>query len=318
MNVNDALAHAQAMFIPEFLFGMGDEPLFAERQKNEDAIAALVADYFANPQPGFSFAEVLDLADRNRTICDEIEADDGSRSQNLPHALPDADVLAGVAALEGVAPDALSPAPEGVRESLPLLLTQHPVHGTVLGVDIETTSGSPDRGYIVNVGWELMDLSRGAQPHDAHAEYCGIPDRYAEVGVPLSHIHHITWDMVGDKAPFRENKELHATLLDLMRTYPYMAHNAAFEDSWFTLNLPGYAEARKAGDITVVDTRDLCRGLDPDVKRLPFNTKPASLESWARRRGTLSNDANEVHLGLDDTDLMLKTVRAEFELRGIL
>ena len=34
MNVNDALAHAQAMFIPEFLFGMGDEPLIAERQKN--------------------------------------------------------------------------------------------------------------------------------------------------------------------------------------------------------------------------------------------------------------------------------------------
>ena len=125
-------------------------------------------------------------------------------------------------------------------------------------------------------------------------------------------------DMVGDKTPFRENEELHATLLDLMRTYPYMAHNAAFEDSWFALNLPGYAEARKAGDITVVDTRDLCRGLDPDVKRLPFNTKPASLESWARRRGTLSNDANEVHLGLDDTDLMLKTVCAEFELRGIL
>lgn len=318
MNVNDALAHAQAMFIPEFLFGMGDEPLIAERQKNEDAISALVADYLANPNPGFSFADVLELADRNRTICDEIEAADNSRSQNLPHALSDADVLAGVAALEGVPESALAPAPEGVRESLPLLLTQHPVHGTVLGVDIETTSGSPDRGYIVNVGWELMDLARGAQPHDARADYCGIPDRYAQTGVPLSHIHHITWDMVDGKKPFRENAALHATLLDLMRSYPYLAHNAAFEDSWFMLNLPGYAEARKAGEIKVVDTRDLCRGLDPDVKRLPFNTKPASLESWARRRGTLSSDANEVHLGLDDTDLMLKTVQAEFELRGIL
>ena len=43
---------------------------------------------------------------------------------------------------------------------------------------------------------------------------------------------------------------------------------------------------------------------------------PAALENWARRRGTLAASENEVHQGLDDTDLMLKTVQAEFVARN--
>ncbi len=44
-----------------------------------------------------------------------------------------------------------------------------------------------------------------------------------------------------------------------MKRYPIMAHNAAFEDSWFMLHLPGYAEARRAGKIIVIDSRHICR-----------------------------------------------------------
>ncbi len=93
---------------------------------------------------------------------------------------------------------------------------------------------------------------------------------------------------------------------------PIKAHNAAFEDSWFMLHLPGYAEARRAGKIIVIDSRHICRSIDEEVRTLPRESAPASLENWARRRGTLSADEAERHLGLDDTDLMLRTVQAEF------
>ena len=78
-----------------------------------------------------------------------------------------------------------------------------------------------------------------------------------------------------------------------------------------------YAEARRAGKIIVIDSRQICRSLDADVRSLPRESAPAALENWARRRGTLAADANEQHLGLDDTDLMLRTVQAEFNLKNL-
>ena len=36
-----------------------------------------------------------------------------------------------------------------------------------------------------------------------------------------------------------------------------------------------------------------------------------------RRRGTLAADADERHLGLEDTDLMLRTVQAEFNRKSM-
>ena len=78
-----------------------------------------------------------------------------------------------------------------------------------------------------------------------------------------------------------------------------------------------YAEARRAAKIIVIDSRQICRSLDADVRSLPRESAPAALENWARRRGTLAADANEQHLGLDDTDLMLRTVQAEFNLKNL-
>ena len=111
---------------------------------------------------------------------------------------------------------------------------------------------------------------------------------------------------------------MQAQLLDLLTTYPFMAHNAAFEDAWFMLNLKGYAEARKAGKIVPIDTREMCRALDPEVRRMSWDQHPATLENWARRRGTLAADADERHLGLEDTDLMLRTVLAELKERDLV
>jgi hypothetical protein len=142
-----------------------------------------------------------------------------------------------------------------------------------------------------------------------------MPEMYAEKGVPLSEIHHITWKDLEGMPPLRQNPKMQKAILAALTAFPYMAHNAAFEDSWFMLNVDGYAEARKAGKIVPIDTRDICRRVDPEVRLLPRETHPATLENWARRRGTLSKNEKERHLGLEDVDLMLATVQAEFSER---
>ena len=84
------------------------------------------------------------------------------------------------------------------------------------------------------------------------------------------------------------------------------------------LHLDGYAEARKAGKITIIDSRDICRRIDVDGRSLPRESFPNTLENWARRRGTLQPNEKERHLGLDDVFLMLRTVQAELALRNML
>ena len=320
MNLNEALSHASTIFMPEVLFGADEAMLRGEQAANEEAIHLLVEEYFANPAPSFGFDLVLDLADRNRSICDMMppEAEQTDRSHNLEQRLSDDDILRGVAALQHRSVEKVAREVEGMNATKGVLYASKPAKGKFVGIDIETTSTSPDRGYIVNVGWETQELADGAQPQDASSVYCGLPDQYAESGVPLQEIHHISWADVDGKLPFREDKALQKQLLKALKSRPFMAHNAAFEDSWFLLNLEGYAEARKAGKIIPIDTRDICRALDPEVRFLSWEAKPASLEAWAQRRGTLSEGESERHLGLDDTDLMFRTLIAELKERNML
>lgn len=319
MNLSQALEHANAFSFPELIYGSGYQVMDSERQKNEEAIELLRDAFFKGEGPAFPFVIVRELADRNRALCDEIGQTrlESVQGRNLERSLTDEDLCQGVAALQGRTKASVIREIRGDRNNLASSYVAKPIKGTVLGIDIETTSRDPDRGYIVNVGWQLMDLTSTGEPRDGQAVFPGIPEMYAEQGVPLERIHHITWDIVSGHTPFREDRELQKTLLKLMQTYPYMAHNAAFEDSWFTLHLDGYAEGRKAGKIVPIDTRDICRRLDGEVATLPRESSPASLENWARRRGTLSAEANERHLGLDDTDLMLRTVHAEFSRKNM-
>ena len=53
---------------------------------------------------------------------------------------------------------------------------------------------------------------------------------------------------------------------------------------------------------------DIC-----DILDFKYSTQ----NQFGFRRGTLAPDANEQHLGLDDTDLMLRTVQAEFNLKNL-
>lgn len=319
MELSQAIDLASAFVLPGLV--SDEASLQAERMKNEDAIKTLMDAWRPAPagKEPFGFDLVLSLVDRNRDVCDRIGAEklrDTSPSA-LARKLPDADLVHAVAAMQR-RPDAEVAAIAGPGlEDLNIAYVDAPVSGMVMGIDIETTDRDPARGYVVNIGLEFMDLAAKAKPHDAFAGYCGIPSMYAEKGVPLEFIHHITWDDLKDSKPLRTNAAMQKALLAAMCAYPFMAHNAAFEDSWFMLNIAGYAEARKAGKICVIDSRDICRRVDPEVRILPRESRPATLENWARRRGTLAADESEVHLGLDDVELMLRTVQAEFAERNM-
>lgn len=319
MELSQAIDLASAFVLPGLV--SDEASLQAERMKNEDAIKTLMDAWRSAPagKEPFGFDLVLSLVDRNRDVCDRIGADrlrDTSPSA-LARKLPDADLVHAVAAMQR-RPDAEVAAIAGPGlEDLNIAYVDAPVSGMVMGIDIETTDRDPARGYVVNIGLEFMDLAAKAKPHDAFAGYCGIPHMYAKKGIPLEFIHHITWDDLKDSKPLRANAPMQKALLAAMCAYPFMAHNAAFEDSWFMLNIAGYAEARKAGKICVIDSRDICRRVDPEVRILPRESRPATLENWARRRGTLAADESEVHLGLDDVELMLRTVQAEFAERNM-
>lgn len=319
MELSQAIDLASAFVLPGLV--SDEASLQAERMKNEDAIKTLMDAWRSAPagKEPFGFDLVLSLVDRNRDVCDRIGAEklrDTSPSA-LARKLPDADLVHAVAAMQR-RPDAEVAAIAGPGlEDLNIAYVDAPVSGMVMGIDIETTDRDPARGYVVNIGLEFMDLAAKAKSHDAFAGYCGIPSMYAEKGVPLEFIHHIAWDDLKDSKPLRTNAAMQKALLAAMCAYPFMAHNAAFEDSWFMLNIAGYAEARKAGKICVIDSRDICRRVDPEVRILPRESRPATLENWARRRGTLAADESEVHLGLDDVELMLRTVQAEFAERNM-
>jgi hypothetical protein len=319
MDLSQAIEVASAYVFPGFL--TDDASLVAERTKNEEALKVLIGAWKQAPagKEPFGFDLVMSLADRNREICDLYGTDrlrDVSPSC-LARKLSDDDLLRGVAKMQNRPKQDVARTAGPTLDDLNIAYAESPVGGMVMGIDIETTERDPVRGYIVNVGLEFMTLAADAKPHDPFAAYCGIPQMYAEKGVPLSFIHHITWDDVKDVPSFRENKKMQRALLAAFCAYPYMAHNAAFEDSWFMLNVDGYAEARKAGRILPIDTRDICRRVDPETKMLPHEKRPAALESWAQRRGTLKAGESEVHLGLDDVELMLATVQAEFAERNM-
>jgi hypothetical protein len=319
LNLAQAIEHATALALPGFF--SDDATLTADRERNEEAISLLLAAW-KEAEPGnepISYQAILDLADRNRQTCDEYGAARlrEVRGSSLARSLTDDDLVRGVAALQHrpVATVAAE-AGEGAKD-LAIAYVNASVSGTVVGIDIETTDRYPDRGYILNVGLQVMQLGPDTTCDEGYVAYCGLPDEYEELGVPLADIHHIQWCDIAGKTPFRQNRALQKAILAALTTYPYMAHNAAFEDSWFMLHLDGYAQARKAGKIVPIDTRDICRRLDPEVRILPRESSPASLENWARRRGTLKPCEKERHLGLDDVDLMLRTVQAEFKERNM-
>ncbi len=320
MDLSQAIDCASALTFPGFL--TDDASLAAERTRNEDALVTLMAAW-RDAEPGkepCGYDLIRELADRNRDLCDRygIERLRDVSPSCLSRGLTNAELIHAVAVLQHRSDTKVAALAGPDARDLNVAWVDAPVSGMVVGIDIETTDRDPARGYIINVGLEFMTVGPDAKPHDPFAGYFGLPEMYAEKGVPLADIHKISWSDLEGRRPFREDKQVQAALLAALTAYPFMAHNAAFEDSWFTLHIDGYAEARKAGRVVPIDTRDICRRVDPETKTLPHEQRPASLESWARRRGTLKAGESERHLGLDDVELMLATVQAEFATRNML
>lgn len=318
MDITQALEHATAQSFPGFL--TSDEEMQAERIKHEDALRTLLGAWGdKGAAAGFSYELIRSLADRNRALCDQFGIE---RLENLPTValqskLPDIDLVRGVAAMQGRSPEEVQKTAGADISDLAAAYLEKPVSGAVIGIDLETTDREPTRGYIVNLGLEFWNIAPDTHPVNPSVAFFGMPEMYKEKGVPLERIHHISWEQIEGRPQFRDNKEMHKTLVELLSTLPYMAHNAAFEDSWLSIHVDGYAEARAAGKIVILDSRDMVRRLDPDYRNLSRESRPAALESWAKRRGTLAADESERHLGLEDVDLMFRTVQAEFKERNM-
>ena len=171
MNVSQALEYERQPFIPMFIYG-DHGAMESERQKGEEALKALETEYFtAEGDPGFDFATVRDLADRNRDLCDQIGE---ARLRNvtpatLSRGLSDADTCAAIGKMQKRTAASVMREIRGDRDALGVAYARKPIQGTVLGIDIETTGRAPERGYIINVGWEIMELTSDAVPHDAEA-----------------------------------------------------------------------------------------------------------------------------------------------------
>ena len=202
----------------------------------------------------------------------------------------------------------------------------------VMGIDIETTGTDPARDYIIDVGFEFMNMV-SPRPADAANGYAyeqgyydagdaygqsrldfGVPPANAALGNEL--IRKLTGIDVRDRSSkaghrlFDEWPEAQTGLLARLTQQPYVAHNATFEHSWFMLNVAGYAEAYRAGRITIIDTLPMSRQWDPGS--VPNDEHPYgdnTLDAYAKRQGALDSAHNERHLGLEDTHIMLVAMK---------
>lgn len=203
---------------------------------------------------------------------------------------------------------------------------------TVMGIDIETTGTDPARDYIIDVGFEYMNMV-SPRPADQPAGYqyeqhyydagdawgqsrlgFAVTDANARRGNPfiakLTGIDVRTRTVAAGYRLFDEWPEAQSGLLARLTAQPYVAHNATFEHGWFMLNVAGYAEAYRAGDITIIDTMPMSRQWDPGSA--PSDGHPYgdnTLDSYAKRQGALDPSRHERHLGLEDTHIMLVAMK---------
>ncbi|QOL33524.1 DNA polymerase III subunit epsilon [Bifidobacterium lemurum] len=202
---------------------------------------------------------------------------------------------------------------------------------TVMGIDIETTGTDPARVYIIDVGFEFMNMA-SPRPADAPSGYVyeqpyyDAGDAYGQArlsfGVTPANARHgngLIRDLTGidvrergsgEYRLFDEWPEAQTGLLARLTQQPYVAHNATFEHGFFMLNVAGYAEAYRAGRVTIIDTLPMSRQWDPGSapdENHPYGDN--TLEAYAKRQGALDPAHAERHLGLEDAHIMLVAMK---------
>lgn len=243
--------------------------------------------------------------------------------------------LEGAIAAGGAAGDA--PDAEGAAVASPIGSDWRDVYlpgrglDTVMGVDIETTGTDPLRDYIIDVGFEYINMVT-PRPQDAPA---GMPyvdssyqagDAYGQARLGFGVTRANAWhgnetirNLTGIDVKMRSSSQwrlfdewpqAQQGLLMRLEQQPFVAHNANFEHRFFLHNVAGYAESYRAGHIVIIDTMPMSRRWDEGSA--PSEAHPYgdnSLESYAKRQGALPEDSSERHLGLEDAHIMLVAMK---------
>lgn len=167
----------------------------------------------------------------------------------------------------------------------------------LIGVDIETSRASPRTGRIIETG--IVRLEAGKSPKIIYSELHGVSARVLSgTGVGFKEVHGISPSDLNDRMHF-EDADTQKKILDYLKSGIMVAHNAGFEDRFFVANLQGYAEARDAGEIIILDTRVLATLLMPE-------TADSSLNSFAEDNGVPYEGA---HAASADALMMMKALQ---------
>jgi DNA polymerase III epsilon subunit-like protein/predicted phage-related endonuclease len=165
------------------------------------------------------------------------------------------------------------------------------------GVDIETSRASPRNGRIIESG--IAELVRDTAPRIIYSELHGVPESVKRgVGIGFKEVHGITAEDLDGK-PLFSDPSVQKEILERLKSGVMVAHNAIFEDRFFTVELDGYAEARDSGEIEILDTRIIATLLMPE-------SEDSSLNSFAEDNGVPYEGA---HAAAADALMMMKALQ---------
>lgn len=165
-----------------------------------------------------------------------------------------------------------------------------------VGIDIETTSLSPSEGRIIETA--VVFSEKLGHEEIIISTLHNIPELSKNgSGAGNTEVHRIAEKMLDGKLAF-EDEAFQEELLHLLKSGILVAHNASFEKSWLVVNLKGFAEALDNGEITILDTMNLC-------SNLLLETKNDKLMSFTEANGVPYEGA---HNATTDTVMMIRAL----------
>lgn len=193
---------------------------------------------------------------------------------------------------------------------------------TVVGIDLETTGLNQYRDYVIDSGYEYMDMksdavidngcsylasgytSSGAYHQERHSY--GLSHLRSQMGNPTEFLTGISAADLSGLVPLDDDEHAQSVLLKTLQSAPFVAHNSSFEHKHFMANVRGYAEAYRNGEITIIDTLSMSRKWGHEGTMKDDNNK---LDTYAKNWDGLDAKSHERHLGLEDSHIMLLAMK---------